>query len=353
MPAKAKPTATPTRARTQRAPMGEVPAPLDLTPASVGDLSANPKNPRKPWKDSKTRESFLHSLQSFGDLSGIVYNLTSKQLVGGHKRVAEFKADGAAAKLCVTDRRATPDASGSVAYGYVEMSNGVRFAYREVRWDKAKEAAANLAANKWGAEWDLPAVADMLTEAQQGGFDLELTGFDLPEVDALLSNHDGGHTGNAGGDNEGEGSEGQDWDHFLLRLPPDMVQKFVTLHQQAILGVGLEAYPFKDGAFAKCGTHLTIACLSLSENYTALTALTQELEERSGGAKVKLVLCVDPSTVYAFSLPTNHREFPKFAVLMVQPSMAVASLSCKLFKELQEQPAATLPVFGHITDFTN
>jgi hypothetical protein len=199
MPAK-KATAPKTHARTQRA------ADPVITPASVGELSPNPRNPRKPWKDTKTRDSFLHSLQSFGDLSGIVYNLTSKQLVGGHKRVAEFKADGAAANLCVTDRLSHPDASGSVAYGYVEMSNGVRFAYREVQWDKAKEAAANLAANKWGAEWDLPAVVDMLAEAQAGGFDIELTGFDLPEVEELLAG--GGGTGDDGeNDNDGDGGD--------------------------------------------------------------------------------------------------------------------------------------------------
>lgn len=168
--------------------MSAKPAPSAKSPKSITDLSANPKNPRKPWRDEQQKESFLHSLQSFGDLSGIVYNLTTKQLVGGHKRIEEFKADGAAAKLVVTERLPKPDAAGTVAYGHVAMSNGVRFSYREVRWDQPKESAANLAANKWGAEWDMPAVAEMFMDVPEEwqGF----TGFGEEEIASLLGGFD-------------------------------------------------------------------------------------------------------------------------------------------------------------------
>lgn len=166
----------------------------DAKPAEqITDLLPNARNPRKPWKSDKQRKDFLHSLQTFGDLSGIVFNRTTQQLVGGHKRVEEFKEQHS--ELKITEQLTTPDASGTVAYGQVILEDGTRFAYREVEWEKPKEAAANLAANKWGAEWDLAGVTDLMSEAKEGGFDLECTGFDLPEVTALLAGDYSGWNG--------------------------------------------------------------------------------------------------------------------------------------------------------------
>lgn len=195
------PTATEARRRGGRgkgqpAPSATVPAAKKTKPAAVkparagqpaklADLAPNPRNPRKPWRDDAQRDAFRRSLAEFGDLSGIVFNRTTGQLVGGHKRVDEFRED-AGAVLAVTEKLAKPDAAGTVAHGHVTLSAGTRFSYREVVWPAAKEAAANLAANKWGAEFDLEGVGDLLGEAREGGFDLELTGFGLAEVGSLL-----------------------------------------------------------------------------------------------------------------------------------------------------------------------
>lgn len=154
------------------------------SPDSLDDLAPNPKNPRKKWGSDKERQKFLQSLQTFGDLSGIVFNKTTGQIVGGHKRVDEFKAGHS--ELKITEKLDKPDKVGTVAYGHVVMPDGTRFAYREVAWPSAKESAANLAANRWGAEWELGSVKDLLMDAKAGGFDLDVTGFDFKEVESLM-----------------------------------------------------------------------------------------------------------------------------------------------------------------------
>ncbi len=143
-------------------------------------LLANPANPRQPWAAGRAEE-FRRSLEAFGDLSGIVENKATGRLVGGHKRTDQFAADPEAA-VTITERLAEPDATGTLAYGYV-TSLGTRWAYRLVDWPEAKEAAANLAANQWGAEWDMAGVRSML--ASLDGTDLTLTGFDAAEVERL------------------------------------------------------------------------------------------------------------------------------------------------------------------------
>lgn len=155
------------------------------SPDSLSQLSPNPRNPRKPWQDDAQRQAFLRSLQEFGDLSGIVYNQATKQLVGGHKRVDEFIQD-ADAKLVITERLKAQDGTGTKAYGYVTLSNGTRFAYREVHWNTAKEAAANLAANQWGAEWDITLLKEFLPEIEAGGFTFDTLGFGEGELDMLF-----------------------------------------------------------------------------------------------------------------------------------------------------------------------
>jgi hypothetical protein len=142
-------------------------------------LASNPKNPRKEWRDDDQREAFRKSLKEFGDLSGIVFNTTSGHLVGGHKRLAEFKEDSAATKS-VELILPSADEAGTLAYGYVVLSTGTRFAYREVKWNDQKEKAAMIAANRWSAEWDFPALNEILTElsTEELPFDLEITGFD-------------------------------------------------------------------------------------------------------------------------------------------------------------------------------
>lgn len=114
----------------------------------VGDLKHNPENPR-----AVTDEKLLllaKSLKKFGDLSGIVFNIRSGQLVGGHQRSKQFDQN---AVIVYTQKFKKPTKTGTVALGYVEH-NGEKYSYREVDWDEAIEKAANIAANKGAGEFD-------------------------------------------------------------------------------------------------------------------------------------------------------------------------------------------------------
>jgi len=170
------------------------------TPATtLDDLAPNPKNPRKPFTADELK-TFRDSLERFGDLGGIVRNRTTDQLIGGHKRIEAFRA-ATTVKVVATPQ--AKDRQGTVALGYV-LVDGTRFAYREVEWTRATEIAANLAANRWGAEWDwrlvaesLKAIGDDELRAMTGFADHELANlmaadWDAPKKGDLMGDSEGG-----------------------------------------------------------------------------------------------------------------------------------------------------------------
>lgn len=142
----------------------------------VSTLTHNPKNPRT-ITDAKLAQ-FRKTIKEFGDLSGIVFNQTTKQLVGGHQRTKLEDGD-----VVITKKYAKPTRTGTVREGYVVLY-GERHTYREVRWDDMREKAAALAANKNAGEWDLPQVQEWIKELDQFdvGIDLDLTMFDAEEI---------------------------------------------------------------------------------------------------------------------------------------------------------------------------
>lgn len=149
-------------------------------------LAPNPHNPRviTEWQKQALRKS----LDKFGDLSGIVFNTRTSQLVGGHQRIEAFVDKNAKGdykgKVVIEERLAKPDKCGTVAWGYVEI-DGARHGYREVDWDENTEKAANIAANRHGGEFQEEELAEIIKELD-GNIDTELLGFDSSELDALL-----------------------------------------------------------------------------------------------------------------------------------------------------------------------
>ncbi len=107
----------------------------------VKDLKPAGYNPRKITKAQLER--LKKSLQEFGDLSGIVFNVRTQTLIGGHQRNKALDPSWPIIKEPQTD------ATGTVAAGYIETPHG-RFVYREVDWPETKEKMANIAANKQG-----------------------------------------------------------------------------------------------------------------------------------------------------------------------------------------------------------
>ena len=169
----------------------------------ISALAVTPENPRTitPAKAAQLKKALIE----FGDLSGIVFNVKTKHLVGGNQRSKQFDRN---AKIVYTKKYPKPTRTGTVAEGYIELK-GERFGYREVSWPAAREKAANLAANKNAGEWDLPQVSAWVKELSSFdiGIDLDLTMFDADERSDLPALTEvSGHTrlGGAGSSDEDE-----------------------------------------------------------------------------------------------------------------------------------------------------
>jgi len=149
---------------------------------AVSTLAVNPRNPNRMADEDKGR--MAKSLAEFGDLSGIVFNRKTRQLIGGHQRTSVMQAG----RVVITDRLAKPERDGTVARGYVEHL-GARYQYREVDWPEARANAAMLAANRFGrvGEDDLPALKDLLLELDSGALEMDLTGFDEKAIEDLMT----------------------------------------------------------------------------------------------------------------------------------------------------------------------
>jgi len=105
-------------------------------------------------------------MKEFGDLSGIVHDLNSDQLVGGNQR--SKIVDINEAEIEIVEVFDEPTAQGTTALGYVLFA-GEKFTYRQVRWTPEKCERANLIANKAGGDWDYLALAEFFDPAVLAG----------------------------------------------------------------------------------------------------------------------------------------------------------------------------------------
>jgi len=112
------------------APSGQQ-APIRLP---LGALAPDPKNPRRITDEAAA--GLATSTETFGDLSGIVFNDRTKQLIAGHQRIKVLRAAGA------TDFQR----EGNTGY-IVHPKTGERFPVRFVDRDETWQRLANLTAN--------------------------------------------------------------------------------------------------------------------------------------------------------------------------------------------------------------
>jgi len=150
-----------------------------VDPQSVKDLKGASYNPR--YISEAQLKRLKISMESFGDLSGIVFNVASGVLISGHQRLKTLS--GKKSKLV---KKAVQDKRGTVAEGQLVVveSDGskTRIPYREVNWsDQQTEIAANIAANAHGGEFDDIKLGGLLHKLHKGKFDIELTG--ISELD--------------------------------------------------------------------------------------------------------------------------------------------------------------------------
>ena len=133
---------------------------LNLQRMPIDRLKPAKYNPRKDLKPGDPAyEKIKRSLHDFGYVDPIVWNEVTGNIVGGHQRYKVLKAEGATEVDCVV----------------VNIEK------------KKKEKALNIALNKATGDWEPTALADLLMDLQQSGYDLGATGFDAAEVDDLFS----------------------------------------------------------------------------------------------------------------------------------------------------------------------
>lgn len=151
---------------------------------SLDQLNANPANPRTMSRGDA--EALKRSMNEFGDLSSIVFNTITEQLVGGHQRTNIMKTTNLQSSVQITQRFDPATDDGTTAIGYV-VFNGKQFPYREVAWELDRETAANIAANKIQGDFDDQLLAEALFMLQENSPDLiGLTGVDDDELKKLM-----------------------------------------------------------------------------------------------------------------------------------------------------------------------
>lgn len=135
---------------------------MEIKELPLKELKPAAYNPRKKLKKGdKEYEKIKQSLLKFGYVDPIIVN-EDLTVIGGHQRLTVLKdLDYETAKCVIVDL------------------------------PKEDEKALNIALNKITGQWDEALLADLLLDLQESDFNLDLTGFEPPEIDDILSNvHD-------------------------------------------------------------------------------------------------------------------------------------------------------------------
>ncbi|WP_159720565.1 site-specific DNA-methyltransferase [Streptococcus halichoeri] len=135
---------------------------MEIREIRLSELHPASYNPRKKLKKGdKEYEKIKQSLLKFGYVDPIIVN-KDLTVIGGHQRLTVLRdLDYETAKCVIVDL------------------------------SKEDEKALNIALNKITGQWDDQLLADLLLDLQESDFNLDLTGFEPPEIDDILSNvHD-------------------------------------------------------------------------------------------------------------------------------------------------------------------
>lgn len=125
----------------------------------IGQLKPAAYNPRKQLKPGdKEYEKIKNSIQEFGYVEPIIVNY-DMTVIGGHQRLNVLKDLGYEEVQCVVV--------------HIE--------------DEHKVKALNIALNKITGAWNEQLLADLIVDLQSVDFNVDLTGFEAPEVEQLFS----------------------------------------------------------------------------------------------------------------------------------------------------------------------
>ncbi|CDX03443.1 Adenine-specific methyltransferase [Desulfitobacterium hafniense] len=132
---------------------------MEIQKIPLGKLNPAKYNPRKDLKPGDPEyEKLKKSMETFGYVEPIIWNKRSGHVVSGHQRLKILQHQGETEIECVV-----------------------------VDLDETQEKALNITLNKVSGDWDLPKLADLISELDDGIFDVGITGFDAAEIEDLFS----------------------------------------------------------------------------------------------------------------------------------------------------------------------
>ena len=132
---------------------------MKIIKKKIDDLLPAVYNPRKDLTpEDKEYQKIKRSIEEFGYVEPIIYNVATNTIVGGHQRLKVLKE-----------------------LGYTEIE------VVEIEETEEREKALNIALNKIEGEWDMAALKDLLQDLDSGNLDMALTGFDDWEIEQLMT----------------------------------------------------------------------------------------------------------------------------------------------------------------------
>jgi len=135
---------------------------MDIRKIEISKSNPAPYNPRIDLQPGDPYyEKLKRSIEEFGYVEPIVWNIQTGNLVGGHQRY----------KILVDEQ------------GAIEVEVSV------VDLDETREKALNLALNKISGDWDEEKLAQVLADLHESELNISLSGFDDQEVTELLSEY--------------------------------------------------------------------------------------------------------------------------------------------------------------------
>lgn len=108
-----------------------------------------------------------------GDLSGIVHDLNTDEIISGNQRSKVININEC--EIEIVKKYDEPNEQGTIAFGFVIFENQ-RLNYRQVRWNEKQREKACITANALGGEFDYKIL--------QSEFDTELLkGWGIEDID--------------------------------------------------------------------------------------------------------------------------------------------------------------------------
>lgn len=125
----------------------------------IDDLRPALYNPRLDIQPGDPEyDKLKRSIETYGYVEPVIYNTRSGRIVGGHQRLKVLRDMGHTEVECVI----------------VDLHD-------------ADEKALNIALNKISGDWDMPKLKDLLADLDNGAYDVTLTGFDMDEIEDIMT----------------------------------------------------------------------------------------------------------------------------------------------------------------------